>query len=131
MRSLYGRGNMIIKNFKHCSEKVKIQLFKSYCNNMYCGQLWCRYKVNSFNRIRVAFNNVFRHLMGFSRDTSLSAYMVPNNIDTFKVLYRKVINSFRERLYKSDNLIVSAIINSLFFQTSNLNIKWREVLYLF
>ena len=29
LRNLYARGNSIIRNFKFCSEEVKIQLFKS------------------------------------------------------------------------------------------------------
>ena len=28
------RGNLLIKRFRHCSDQVKIKLFKSYCN-------WC------------------------------------------------------------------------------------------
>ena len=105
MRSLYSRGNMIVKNFKHCSEDVKIQLFKAYCNNLYCGQLWCNFRMYTFNKIRVAFNNVFRALMGLRRDSSISEYMVKNDLDTFQVLYRKVIGNFRDRILKSDNAI--------------------------
>ena len=36
MRSLYGRRNALVRNFKHCSDLVKIQLFKSFCCNLYC-----------------------------------------------------------------------------------------------
>ena len=45
MRAIYTRGNMLIKNFKSCSDDVKLQLFKTYCSNLYCGQLWSTYKV--------------------------------------------------------------------------------------
>ena len=131
MRSLYSRGNMIVKNFKHCSEDVKIQLFKAYCNNLYCGQLWCNFRMYTFNKIRVAFNNVFRALMGLRRDSSISEYMVKNDLDTFQVLYRKVIGNFRDRILKSENAILQTIIDSLFFQSSKLNMKWTDVLYLF
>ena len=38
LRNLYSRGNSIIRNFKSCSEEVKIQLFKTYCTSFYCSQ---------------------------------------------------------------------------------------------
>ena len=31
-RALYARGNAIVKHFKHCSEEVKILLFKTFCS---------------------------------------------------------------------------------------------------
>ena len=40
MRSLYGRGNALVRNFKHCSDLVKFQLFKTFCCNLYCCHLW-------------------------------------------------------------------------------------------
>ena len=42
MRSIYGRGNMVIRNFKQCSDSVKVQLFKTFCGNFYCSHLWSR-----------------------------------------------------------------------------------------
>jgi len=34
IRTLYIRGNSLISNFKHCSDDVKVQLFKSYCTRI-------------------------------------------------------------------------------------------------
>jgi hypothetical protein len=131
MRAIYTRGNMLIKNFKSCSDDVKLQLFKTYCSNLYCGQLWSTYKVRTFNRIRVAFNNVFRSLMGLPWDFSISTYMVLRNLDTFSVLLRKSISSFMNRVANSDNGILCTIFHSLFFQSSRLNRKWTDIVYLF
>ena len=40
LRNLYSRGNGIIRNFKSCSQEVKLQLFKSYCTSFYYFHLW-------------------------------------------------------------------------------------------
>ena len=39
LRALYAQGNIILRKFGKCSLQVKIQLFKSYCSNMYCCPL--------------------------------------------------------------------------------------------
>ena len=57
--------------------------------------------------------------------------MVKNDLDTFQVLYRKVIGNFTDRILKSENAIMQTITDSLFFQSSKLNMKWTDVLYLF
>ena len=43
MRSTYARGNLIIKRFRHCTDDVKVKLFKSYCCNFYGICLWSKY----------------------------------------------------------------------------------------
>jgi hypothetical protein len=40
MRNLFARGNMLIRNFIHCTGEVKIALFKTFCSNIYCCPLW-------------------------------------------------------------------------------------------
>ena len=39
-RTFYTRANLLIRNFRHCTDKVKYYLFQSYCTSMYCSQLW-------------------------------------------------------------------------------------------
>ncbi len=46
MRYIYSIGNSIVQNFKHCTDDVKLQLFKTFCSNFYCCQLWSNYKVH-------------------------------------------------------------------------------------
>ncbi len=45
MRSLYIRGNFLARNFRHCSDEVKVKLFKSFSSNMYSSYLWSSFKV--------------------------------------------------------------------------------------
>ena len=98
MRSLYARGNLIIRNFKHCSNEVKIQLFKTFCSNMYCGHLWSSYFSYSYSKIRVAFNQIYRCLMKLDRRSSISQSMLIFDIDNFDIIIRKAVYNFRERL---------------------------------
>ena len=39
IRSIYARGNTILKYFRHCTHEVKCTLFKTYCTNLYCSHL--------------------------------------------------------------------------------------------
>ena len=43
IESFYARKNMLIKKFKKCSVQVKVQLFKTYCNNISAGHLRSRH----------------------------------------------------------------------------------------
>ena len=39
-RKFYEQANMLLRNFRYCSDDVKCMLFRSYCTNMYCYPLW-------------------------------------------------------------------------------------------
>ena len=36
----YLHANLLLRNFRHCSDQVKCVLFQTYCTNLYCCQLW-------------------------------------------------------------------------------------------
>ena len=129
MRSLYARGNLIIRNFKHCSNEVKIQLFKTFCSNMYCGHLWSSYFSYSYSKIRVAFKQIYRCLMKLDRRSSISQSMLIFDIDNFDIIIRKAVYNFRQRLMKSENTVIGAIINSMFFQCSTTLRRWYKILF--
>ena len=129
LRCIYSYGNMITKKFKCCSDDIKIKLFKTYCCNFYGSHLWCNYKASTYNKIKVAFNNVFRSLMSVSRGTSISAIYVANNIDAFPVILRKSVFRFRTRLLCSSNCLINTVINSVFYNESSLCKKWQEILF--
>ena len=46
----YARANGIIKNFSMCSPVVKATLFRTFCSNMYCSQLWRDFKSCSIRK---------------------------------------------------------------------------------
>jgi len=129
MRSLYGRGNVIIRNFKHCTEQVKIQLFMSFCSNIYCGHLWSSSNVSSFSKVRIAFKQIYRSLMKMDRTESISYSMLTNNVDNFDILIRKSVYNFRNRLMESNNVLICVIIHSMCFLDSHLYKRWHRVLF--
>ena len=92
--------------------------------------LWSKYSKTYFNKVKVAFNNIYRHLFGIKLGASISASMVGNKVDCFKVLLRKYHFSFRNRLFKSDNCYVKIIATSFYFNhQSNLNKVWLSDLF--
>ena len=115
MRAIYTRGNLLIKRFFSCIQDVKAKLFQAFCSSMYCCYLWNSFNVNSFKQLEVAYNNVFRHLMGIKGKHSISKEFLENQVDSFKIVYRKLVGSFYNRVLNSDNNLVKCIVNSSFF----------------
>ena len=64
LRSLYAKANRITRMFHYCTVDVKLLLIKSYCTSFYCGYLWSDYKASTFSKLRVAFNIVYRRVLG-------------------------------------------------------------------
>ena len=130
IQSTYCRGNVLINKFRNCDNSVKVQLFKTYCCNFYCCQLWASYSKSIYNKMCVAYNNVFRALFKLDRRCRVSQNFLDKNIDCFNILMRKAIYSFRSRLYRSNNSLVQACLSSQFFiYTSKIAGKWFELLY--
>lgn len=130
MRSLYARGNMLISNFKHCTEEVKISLFKTFCSSCYCCPVWSKFKVAALKKIHVAFNKVFKYLMGVRKDFSASTLFVAKGVDNFTILRRKLTYSLFSRPKCSHNQLIENIMHSNFFLKSSICKQWNTVLYL-
>ena len=129
LRNLYARGNLIIKNFKNCSVEIKCLLFKAYCTNIYCCQLWHSFNKESLRRLKVAYNRIFRILFGLEHRTSMSAAFIEHDVAHFNVLLRKTIYGFKCRLLKSSNFLIQTVFNAMFFTRSKLFNTWCDKLY--
>ena len=112
MRSLYAKSNKVIRMFNHCTVDVKLLLIESYCTSFYCGYLWSDYKAKTFSKLRVAFNNVYRKVLGLPTWSSASEMYATHNIENFEALLRKVIYGFIQRLEDSSNVIVQTLTES-------------------
>ena len=106
MRLLYARANYFLRVFHNCSMHVKLNLFQSHCATFYCPYLWTRFAVGTHNKIRVAYNNVYRKILGFCARDSASNMFVTNNINNMEALIRKQTYNFIERLSSSDNKLI-------------------------
>ena len=54
----YARANGIIKIFSMCSPVVKATLFRMFCSNMYCSQLWRDFSYCSIRQLIVGYNHL-------------------------------------------------------------------------
>ncbi len=126
MRNLYARGNMLIRYFKHCTDTVKIMLFKTFCTSLYCCPLWIKYKKSTLKKLHVACNKLFKHLMNVPRDFSASMLFVNCNVRNFPCLRRKLVYSFTNRVRKSSNILVDNF-NSL-TDCDSFRKSWNNVL---
>ena len=77
--------------FNHCTVDVKLLLIKSYCTSFYCGYLWSDYKSMNFSKLRVAFNNVYRRVLGLLTWSSANEMYATHNIENFKALCESYI----------------------------------------
>ena len=129
LRSFYSHSNMLLRTFDLCSKAVKQQLFMSYCSSFYTSYLWCEYTKKQLKQLQVAYNNVFRKLLGYDRFCSASGMFVENRVDTFDVRIRRLIYSFRERVRSCDNSLIVCMINSSVWLNSCLADTWSIALY--
>ena len=55
-RNMYSRGNMILRNFKHCRDTVKCQLFSHSSLIFYCASLWSSNKNESLRHLKIKYS---------------------------------------------------------------------------
>ena len=116
--------------FGKCSTEVKIQLFKTFCSNIYAGHLWHNYTKEVLRRCNVAYNNIFRSLFNIKRGDSISTVFVTNNVRSFKELCRNYVNNFHKRLQNSPNVLVNTVLSSTYFMYSSKLFKsWKKNAY--
>ena len=78
----------------------------------YCPFLWTHYKKSTHSKLRVVFNNVYRHILKLPPRSSASTMYPVNHIDSFEILVRKRVVCFTELLKVSEHSIISCIDKS-------------------
>ena len=129
IRYFYGKANMLLRTFSQCSYHVKLQLFSSYCGSLYSCHLWCNYTVKQYREIQVAYNNVFRRLMGYEKFCNASGMFVANRSDNFDTRIRRLVYGFYQRLIVSENSLVKCVVNSSAWLSSKWYANWNKCLY--
>ncbi len=97
---------------------------------MYTIQLWCRYTKKQYKKIIVAYNNVFRKYLRYDTYCSASGMFVESRVDSFNVRVRRMVYSFREIIYNSENNLIKCIGNSIAWKGSDLLSRWNSTLYM-
>ena len=127
---LYGRSNILIRKFYFCTTEVKNRLFSTFCNNLYLSYLWVNSRKSVFQSVKVAFNNAYRILHNLDRRCSASGMFVNNGVQSYPEMNRKCIYGFMKRLHCSHNCIISTIVASDIYFTSDLTFYWHQCVYL-
>ena len=82
-RKFYAQANMLLRNFRYCSDDVKCMLFRSYCTNMYCCPLWFNSTSSSIKKLKASYNGVLRRLLLIVKPYSASEMFVTHGIPSF------------------------------------------------
>ena len=94
MRSLYCISNQQIRMVNKCGQNVLIELCRSFCITFCCPYFWTQHKKATFSKLRVAYNNVYRKVLGLKQRCCASEMFVMNIISNFEALVRKSIFAF-------------------------------------
>ena len=129
-RNFYSRANLLIRNFRYCTDNVKCYLFQSYCTSMYCCQLWFNSTKSSLKKLRTSYNSALRRFLAISKPYSASQMFVSRGILSFDELLRNSIYRFVQRIENSTNSIIHACLSSSVFLYSPISKWWSSLLYL-
>ena len=129
LRNCYARSNSIIRKFHHCSVGVKLHLFHAYCCTTYCCQLWVNFNKGSYLKAKVAYNNMRRRILGYSRRDSASGMFASNAIDTFDALLHKNIYGLKKRILNINNDLIRVMYNCFEIVNGPMWISWANSLY--
>ena len=111
LRGLYARTNTLIRKFHKCTTDVKLTLFQAYCLPCYCSHLWARLNKYSYSKLNVAFNNVYRRILGYKKYESASHMFVTSHVDNFDAFMRKNVYGFNQRLRAIENNLVKCVLS--------------------
>ena len=124
-RKFYLQANLLLRNFRQCSDQVKCVLFQTYCTNSYCCQLWFNSTKSSLKKLSTSFNSVLRRLLGICKPYSASKLFVSRGISTFAELLCTSIYRFAQRIGRSSNCIISATLLALMYISSPIRKWWN------
>jgi retron-type reverse transcriptase len=128
-RNICIRANMLVRKFSMCTEDIKIKLFNSFCQNLYCAHLWTFFDKKSLEKLRVTYNNALRMLLRQPKFCSASGLFVSANISSFREMMRKYVYGFRQRIAESSNCVIRAVSDSFSAYGSRLSGRWVDILY--
>ena len=130
VRSLYSRGNTIVRKFNFLTQDVKKSLFKSYCYPLYASPLWCNFRRASLYRLKVAYNNIMRKLVNVAPWESARAMFVSSSVRSFDENLRVLMYSMYVRVNTNVNPIIINLKNSDCFCSSVQRNRMLNILFM-
>ena len=129
IRSLYARGNALVRNSVFLSLDVKCKLFESYCYSLYGAALWSKYNQSTLYRLKVCYNSIMRKLAYVAPWQSARAMFVGLGVRSFEESMRTVTYSLKRRIEESNNPIIVALSNSDTMHRSSQRLIWDNRLF--
>ena len=129
VKQLYIQGNILLRKFYMCSVNVKVKLFQSYCSPMYSTHLWWNYSNAEIRKLYIAYHNVFKILLGFSKYDSNGLLCTIFNVRSCAAVIRNHVYKFMKRLSESTNMLLRNIANTSLIYTSRIRKHWMKLLY--
>ena len=129
MRSLYARGNTIIRKLGFLPLDLKCSLFKSYCYSLSGASVWRDYKQATLYRLKVCYNSIMRKLAYVAPWQSASAMFVTMGIRSFDESLRAISYGLMSRINESSNDVVTALNYSDAGWMSRLRARWHDILF--
>ena len=96
---------------------------------MYTCHLWWNYTAQSFQKLKVAFNNAFRMMHNLPTYCSASEMFTVNRVADCKAVIRNLVHRFMMRLTISKHLLVRSILSSDLVCSSRIRRHWARLLY--
>ena len=110
---MYTRTNILLRRFKHCSVRVKIILFKTYCMCMYGIALWKNYTAQVMNRRVSCYYKCLKIFFGYPKFSSVANMLFELKLPTFNTLLHNYRIGFLMQCKKCNNSLVNRIIQVL------------------
>ena len=119
----------------YVNRECKNKLFVTYCSQFYCAPLCFFNKSDKiYNKLNVAYNNVFRFLLGLpwdeqGRPCSASAMFTSRKVKSLQEILRNLIYKFICRLDISDNDFVRCTLYRCVTRNSKLRKHWNRLFF--
>ena len=114
-RNFYAQTNMLLRNFRYCTNDVKCILFKSFCVNMYCCLLWFNSISSTIKKLKTSYNSALRNVLLIKKPYGASTMFVANGILSFYELLCTIS-------------IIMAFMTPIVYIHSPIRQWWRSVL---
>ena len=98
-RKFYAQTNMLLRNFRYCTNDVKCTLFKSFCANMYCCPFWFNSTSSTIKKLKTSYNSALRNLLLIKKPYSASTMFITHGIPSFYELLRTSIYRRSQKFY--------------------------------
>ena len=122
-RNFYPRANLLISNFRYCTDNVKCYLIQSYCTSMYYCQLWFNSTKGSIKKLRTSYNSALRMFLGISKPYIAIQMFVSREYYRLMSCYINLLYRVVEIIDNSTNSITHACLSSSVFLYSPIR-KW-------